>query len=209
MNRLLTSLCLVVALSYVVFQLTEPRVVHPVSDHRQYPANSSSRAKQMTAAHSFSEVPDKPAQMPRENETSGSPEAVYGEQNWVKVLLPARVHNGPSVDAPITSFYPVGTPLRVSDYRRGWFEVIEPSTLKSGWIYQEYLGSISKPAQSEIASQEPPVQTTVASEESVPARRYAKAIPPSRATKVKAANRQPPRARHEDFASLIQRAFGG
>jgi hypothetical protein len=38
------------------------------------------------------------------------------------------------------------------DYRQGWFEIIEPSTSKSGWIYREYLGAISNPNRNQIAS---------------------------------------------------------
>jgi SH3 domain-containing protein len=151
----------------------------------------------MTSTQSFSDVPDTSRQLAEPSETSGSPEAVdvYGEPNWVEVLMPARVHTGPSVDTPIIRFYAVGTPLRVEDYRGGWFEIIEPSTSKSGWIYSKYLGAISNPDQTQIASQEEPVQKVIAAEVSVPAKRYAKATPPSRATKVEPAKTRPVRVR--------------
>ena len=219
MNRLLLAVSLVAA-SYGVLQLAEPRAVdlptsgsdqRPTSVPDKFPANSSSQAKQMTSTQSFSDVPEKPQQLAEQSETSGSPEAldVYGEPNWVEVLMPARVHTAPSVDTPIVRFYAVGTPLRVADYRGGWFEIIEPSTSKSGWIYGKYLGAISNPDQTQIASQEPPVQKIIAAEVSVPARRYAKAIPPSQATKVEPAKTRLVRVHHEEMASLLQQAFSG
>jgi hypothetical protein len=135
----------------------------------------------------------------------------------VIVLLPARVHTGPSVDTPFTHFYSVGTPLRATRYRRDWFEIIEPSTSKTGWIYRKYLGAISDSEQSKIASQEEQAQSAVA-EAPVPVKRYAKAIPVKRyantirsskqSTRVKSVTPKPIRGRTE-LASLLQRAFSG
>ena len=133
------------------------------------------------------------------------------------VLIPARVHTGPSVDTPISHFYPVGTPLRATRYQRDWFEIIEPSTSKTGWIYRKYLGAISDSEQSKIASQEAQGQSPAA-EASVPAKSYAKAIPVKRDAKtissskksigVKPVKPKPIRGRTE-MASLLQRAFSG
>jgi hypothetical protein len=202
MKRLLLAVSLVAA-SYVVLQ-PEPRALDPptsgsdqgpTSVPDKFPANSGSQAKQMTSTQSFSDAPDKPLQLAEQSETSRSPD-VYGEPNWVEVLMPARVHTGPSVDTPIIRFYAVGTPLRVADYRGGWFAIIEPSTSKSGWISSKYLGAISNPDQTQIASQEQPVQKVIAAEVSVPAKRYAKAT-------------RPVRVHHEEMASLLQQAFSG
>ena len=142
------------------------------------------------------------------------------------VLIPARVHTGPSVDTPISHFYPVGTPLRATRYQRDWFEIIEPSTSKTGWIYRKYLGAISDSEQSKIASQEAQGQSPAA-EASVPAKSYAKAIPVKRyakaipvkryantirsskqSTRVNPVTPKPIRGRTE-MASLLQRAFSG
>jgi SH3 domain-containing protein len=225
MNRLLLAVSFVAA-SYAVLQLTELRALDPptsgsdqgpTSVPDKFPANSSSQAKQMTSTQSFSDVPEKPRQLAEQSETASSPEAVdvYGEPNWVEVLMPVRVHTGPSVETPIIRFYPVGTPLLVADYRGGWFKIIEPSTSKSGWIYWKYLAAIGNPDQIQIASQEAPVQKVIAAKvsipvkRSVPAKRYAKAIPPSRLTKVEPAKTEPLRAHHEEMASLLQKAFSG
>ena len=131
------------------------------------------------------------------------------------VLLPARVHTGPSVDTPIINFYPVGTPLRVRSYRPDWFEIIEPSTSKTGWIYHKYLGAISDSEQSKIASREAQAQSLVATQDSVPVKRYAKAeryakpIPVKRYAKANRPSRQPITHGRTELASLLQRAFSG
>jgi hypothetical protein len=151
----------------------------------------------------------------------------------VMVLLPARVHTGPSVDTPISHFYAAGTPLRATRYRNDWFEITEPGTSQSGWIYRKYLGAISNSEQGKIASQEAQNQRPVANV-SVPAKRYAKAIPAKRYTKsllVKRYAKSLPAKRYAsaigfskqstriktvtpnrdrtEMASLLQRAFSG
>jgi len=219
MNRLALVPCLVVA-SYVavasyiaspiVYELGRSsvgfKIPTTVSTYGQTYKGSSSRTKQTSSVHPSNEVPtpeitEKPA-------ASVLPETPYHESTWVKVLLPARVHDGPSVETPIIRFYAVGTPLRVAGYRQDWFEIIEPSTSKSGWIYRKYLGSISNSEQSKIASQEAQAQSPVA-EASVPAKRYANTIRASKkSTGVKPVKPKPIRGRTE-IASLLQRAFGG
>jgi hypothetical protein len=135
---------------------------------------------------------------------------------WVTVLLPARVHTGPSVDTPITHFYAVGTPLHARRYWNDWIEVIEPDSLKSGWIYRKYLGAISNPEQGKIAPQE--VQQQRPAAKSVSVKRYAKATPAKRyanatrfskrSTHVRPVSPTPIRG-HTEMASLLQRAFSG
>jgi hypothetical protein len=219
MNRLALVPCLVVA-SYVavasyiaspiVYELGRSsvgfKIPTTVSTYGQTYKGSSSRTKQTSSVHPSNEVPtpaitEKPA-------ASVLPETPYHESTWVKVLLPTRVHDGPSVETPIIRFYAVGTPLRVAGYRQDWFEIIEPSTSKSGWIYRKYLGSISNSEQSKIASQEAQAQSPVA-EPSVPAKRYANTTRSSKkSTGVKPVKPKPIRGRTE-IASLLQRAFSG
>jgi hypothetical protein len=132
------------------------------------------------------------------------------------VLLPARVHTGPSVDTSISHWYAAGTTLHATRYWNDWIEVIEPGASKSGWIYRKYLGAISNSEQSKIASQEVQAQNPVA--QSTPAERYAKARPAKRyantvrsskqSTRVKPVTAKPIRGRTE-MASLLQRAFSG
>jgi hypothetical protein len=197
-----------------------------VANREEIYKDSSSFTKQAISVHPSNEVPNKPRAIIEKPAAAVLPETPYHESTWVMVLLPARVHTGPSVDTPISHFYSVGTPLRTTRYRRDWFEIIEPSTSKSGWIYRKYLGAISDSEQSKIASQETQAQSAVA-EAPVPAQRYVKAIPVKRyakaipvkryantirsskqPTRVKPVTPKPIRGRTE-IASLLQRAFSG
>jgi hypothetical protein len=200
---------------YIAYELRGPsagfKIPTTVSTHGE------TRTKQTSLVHPSYEVPNKSPAITEKPAAAVLPETHYHESTWVKVLLPARVHSGPSVDTPIIRFYAVGTPLRASRYRDDWFEIIEPSTSKSGWIYRKYLGAISNSEQSKIASHEAQAQSVVA-EASVPAKHYAKAIPVKRyanirrsskqTTRVKPVTPKPIRGRTE-MASLLQRAFSG
>jgi len=238
-NRLALVPCLVVA-SYVavasyiaspiVYDLGRSRVAlkipTSVANREEIDEDSSSRTKQTSSVHPSNEVPNKPLGIIEKPAAAVLPKTPYHESTWVMVLIPARVHTGPSVDTPISHFYPVGTPLRATRYQRDWFEIIEPSTSKTGWIYRKYLGAISDSEQSKIASQEAQGQSPAA-EASVPAKSYAKAIPVKRyakaipvkryantirsskqSTRVNPVTQKPIRSRTE-LASLLQRAFSG
>jgi hypothetical protein len=238
-NRLALIPCLVVA-SYVaiasyiaspiVYELRRPsigfKIPTTVSTHGQTYKGSSSRTKQTSSVHPSYEVPNKPLAIIEKPAAAVLPETPYHESTWVTVLLPARVHTGPSVDTPISHFYAVGTTLRATRDSNDWFEISEPGTSKSGWIYRKYLGAISNSEQSKIASQEAQGQRPVA-EVSVPAKRYAKAIPVKRygkaipakryasvnrfsekSRRVKPVTPNPIRGRTE-MAGLLQRAFSG
>ena len=235
MNRLALVPCLVVA-SYVavasyiaspiVYDLGRSRVAlkipTSVANREEIHEDSSSRTKQTSS----NEVPNKPLATIEKPAAAVLPETPYHESTWVMVLLPARVHTGPSVDTPTSHFYPVGTPLRATRYQHDWFEIIEPSTSKTGWIYRKYLGAISDSEQTKIASQEaqgrsPIDQVSVPVKRyanAVPVKRYAKAIPVKRyantirsskqSTRVKPVTSKPIRGRTV-MASLLQRAFSG
>ena len=230
MNKLALVPCLVVA-SYVavasfiasplLYELGRPRVglkfPTSVANREEIIRDSNWQAKQAISVHPSNEVPNKPVVITERPPTAVLPETPYHQSTWVMVLLPARVHTGPSVDTPIIHFYAVGTPLRATRYQRDWFEIIEPSTSETGWIYRKYLGAISDSEQSKIASQEAQGQSPAA-EASVPAKSYAKAIPVKRyantirsskqSTRVKPVKQKPIRGRTE-MASLLQRAFSG
>jgi hypothetical protein len=202
-----------IAWPVVVYELGGSRVglsiPNSVANRGETRKDYNAPTEQTRSALPSYEVPKRPA-------TPVLPSTNYHESIWVTVLLPARVHTGPSVDTPISHFYAVGTPLHATRYWNDWIEVIEPGTWKSGWIYRKYLGDISNSEQSRIASQEVQGQNTVT--QSVPAKRYAKASPAKRyanlkrfskqSTRVKQATVKPIRGRTE-MASLLQRAFSG
>jgi hypothetical protein len=226
-NRLAIVPCLVIA-SYVAVAsfIVSPILLYElgrshvglsipssVANRGEIHKDASSFTKQAISVHPSNEVPNEPLAIIEKPAAAVLPET---PSTWVIVLLPARVHTGPSVDTPISHFYPVGTTLRATRYRRDWFEIIEPSTSKTGWIYRKYLGAISNSEQSKIASQEAQAQSAVA-EAPVPVKRYAKAIPVKRyantirsskqSTRVKSVTPKP--IRRTELASLLQRAFSG
>ena len=189
MNRLVLVPCIVVA-SYVAFaSYVASYVLHEFTRSR-VELNSPTVIANLEEIHKDSNSPTKQTKSVLSYEVTNNPVAIAErpahsvlptpsrESTWVMVLLPARVHTGPSVDTPTIHFYAVGTPLRAVRYRNDWFEITEPSTSKSGWIYRKYLGAISNSEQGKIASQEAQGQRPVV-KESIPAKRYAKAIQPS------------------------------
>jgi hypothetical protein len=238
-NRLALIPCLVVASYVAIASYIASPILHDLGRSRvgfKIPSSVANReeihkdarsfTKLTSSLHPSNEVPNKPLGIIEKPAAAVLPETPYHESTWVMVLIPARVHTGPSVDTPISHFYPVGTPLRATRYQRDWFEIIEPSTSKTGWIYRKYLGAISDSEQSKIASQEAQGQSPAA-EASVPAKSYAKAIPVKRyakaipvkryantirsskqSTRVNPVTQKPIRSRTE-LASLLQRAFSG
>ena len=150
-----------------------------------------------------------------------SPERPHQDALWVTVLLPARVHTGPSVDTPISQFYPVGTPLRATRYQNDWFEIGEPGSSPSGWIYRKYLGAISNAERGKVASQEAHEGKPAARPGSV--KRYAKALTANHYAKAAPVRRYANAGRSSkrsvqvkqfaggrtEMASLLQRAFSG
>ena len=239
MNRLALIPCLIVASYVAIASYIASPILHDLGRSRvgfKIPSSVANReeihkdarsfTKLTSSLHPSNEVPNKPLGIIEKPAAAVLPETPYHESTWVMVLIPARVHTGPSVDTPISHFYPVGTPLRATRYQRDWFEIIEPSTSKTGWIYRKYLGAISDSEQSKIASQEAQGQSPAA-EASVPAKSYAKAIPVKRyakaipvkryantirsskqSTRVNPVTQKPIRSRTE-LASLLQRAFSG
>jgi hypothetical protein len=88
------------------------------------------------------------------------PEAVYGDELpsaydgdldtpvWAVVTRGARLHAGPDVSSSTLWFYPVGTQLHLIGYRQGWFKVVDPETLRQGYIYAaHYLDALRGPAE--------------------------------------------------------------
>ena len=247
MNRLVLVPCIVVACyvavasytaayiaSYIEHGLDRSRVGFkiPAFASKRGDLQKESRPQQPSSAHPFYQVPNKPAAI-NEKTAAVSPERPHQESMLVMELLPARVHTGPSVDTPISHFYAAGTPLQATRYRNDWFEITEPGTSQSGWIYRKYLGAINNSEQSKIASEEAEGRKSVANV-SVPAKRYAKAIPANRYAKAIPVKRYAkslpakhyasaigsskqstriktvtPNRDRTEMASLLQRAFSG
>src|SRR5215510_4012048 len=198
MSRLVLVPCIVVACyvaaasyfaSHIVYELDRPRVGFkiPAFVSNRAEIHKESSSQQPSSVHPSYEVPNKPVAI-TEKPAAVSPETPHQDSIWVTVLLPATVHTGPSVDTPISKFYAAGTPLQVTHDRNDWFEISEPGTSKSGWIYRKYLGAISNSEQGRMASQEAQGQKRIA-EGSSPAKRYTKAAPAKRYAKAVPAKR--------------------
>jgi hypothetical protein len=114
-NRLAIVPCLVIAsyvavasyiasstVSYIVYELRRPsvgfKIPTTVSTHGQAYKGSSSRTKQTSLVHPSNEVPNKPLAIIEKPAAAVLLETPYQQSAWVMVLLPARVHTGPSVD---------------------------------------------------------------------------------------------------------------
>ena len=126
------------------------------------------------------------------------------EAIWFVVSRAARLHTCPSVSSPIAQFYPVGTELKLISHEQGWFQVSDPATSRQGWIYGKYyLDAIRGPGQTRVAVQELPSAARLALAAPKPVSRVKKPRPQQKITKTR-----PPRT-HNEFASLIERAFRG
>jgi Bacterial SH3 domain len=125
------------------------------------------------------------------------------EITLVAVIRAATVHSGPSVSAPIVRYYPVGTELHLVDLQRGWFQVLDPATEQSGWVYERYyLQEIRRPGQTITAAQQSPSPS-----KSNPVRQAQRLGPPQ--TKKIKPRIQNVRRQTDSVANLVERAFRG
>jgi len=228
MNRLVLVPCVAVVAFYVALAsyIAWPTIVYQrgtsgaaldtltsIANRGEIRTDRSSSTEQSSAIIPAYEAPTEPAVPAAKPSTPALPES--HELMWVAVLLPAKVHTGPSVDSPISHFYAVGTPLQARRYWNDWIEVVEPGTSKWGWIYRKYLGATSDYEQGKIASQETQEQRPAAQRVSVkryakafPVKRYANSVRSKQSSRVKQVAVRPIRGRNE-MASLLQRAFSG
>jgi hypothetical protein len=141
------------------------------------------------------------------------------EPIWFVVSRAARLHDGPSVSSPIVHLYPVGAELRSIDYPQGWFRVLDPTTSRTGWIYERYyLHVIPRPGQTtRIAQDSPPTRVAVLASDLKPVGRIKNPRPqqkfakqpkqkfatPKRDQRVRLASARA----DESVASIMERAF--
>jgi hypothetical protein len=169
-----------------------------------------------------------------DKESSVTPEATSVGSPWVKVLLTARLHQGPSVETPIIGIQTSGARLYVIDNQHRWFQVINSDTGASGWIFWKYLGGIHDSEKMQIASTVPSSNETSLGKSSFPTTDDAAVEPRSsrssanakrfarvKATKARGPTRQrsartgqskqayPRHRSHSELASLLDRAFSG
>src|SRR5262245_35463672 len=116
MNRLMLVPCIVVACyvaaasytaAYIAHQLDRPRVGFKIPTFASNRADiqKESSSQHTISVHPFYQVPNEPLAINEKTAAAVSPERPSNDSVWVTVLLPARVHTGPSVDSPISRFY--------------------------------------------------------------------------------------------------------
>ena len=135
------------------------------------------------------------------------------EAIWFVVSRAARLHAGPSVSSPVLrTFTPVGYRIETIGHQQGWFLVSDPATSRQGWIYEKYyLEAIRGPGQTQLAVQDLPSPTRVAlaAPKPKPVSRVKKPRPQQKIAKSRPQpSKRIPRI-HNEFASLIERAFRG
>ena len=135
------------------------------------------------------------------------------EAIWFVVSRAARLHAGPSVSSRITHFYPVGTELKLIAYRARLVSSFRSRRhRRQGWIYEKYyLEAIRGPGQTQLAVQDLPSPTRVAlaAPKPKPVSRVKKPRPQQKIAKSRPQpSKRIPRS-HNEFASLIERAFRG
>jgi Bacterial SH3 domain len=183
---------------------------------KYFDGQPASKDKLAASAIDDDQIGKRPASLPI---TAGSFEPSVplegNEAIWFVVSRAARLHAGPSVSSPVVQFYPVGTELKLIGYAQGWFQVLDPATLRQGWIYENYyLQAISGPGQTRVAVQDlPSPRVAYAASKPKPVSRVKKPRSQQKITKPRPQQGQRTRiasARtHNEFASYVERAFRG
>jgi|SRR5262245_6475421 len=131
------------------------------------------------------------------------------EAIWFVVSRAARLHDGPSVSSPIVHFYPVGTELKLIGHEQGWFRVLDPTTSRTGWIYERYyLDAIPGPGQILLAVNQSatPVKVALAPNPK-PLTRVQKPRTKQKISKPNRQQRIQVASAGESVASIMERAF--
>ena len=115
MNRLALIPCLVVASYVAIASYIASPILHDLGRSRvgfKIPSSVANReeihkdarsfTKLTSSLHPSNEVPNKPLGIIEKPAAAVLPETPYHESTWVMVLIPARVHTGPSVDTQIS-----------------------------------------------------------------------------------------------------------
>jgi hypothetical protein len=150
MNRLLLSVCLVGAASTgghtllhinqhlpTSVQTAEPQLALAVADTAHLNDTPVHAGPQM-----FASAEERQWVLPKIGDQSPVPSSSEGaneEPVLVVVTLGTMLHASPNVSAAIIRFYPVGTKLHVISHEQDWFQLRDPATAQTGWIYKLYL----------------------------------------------------------------------
>ena len=76
-----------------------------------------------------------------------------GTAEWVKIVLPARVHHQASASSLTVRHYAPGVELQVVRREGVWLKVSHPASRERGWVLDKYLSSIAGPSSTRVASE--------------------------------------------------------
>lgn len=100
--------------------------------------------------HRHAPLPETPVEAASNDEAPLTTEDAFSdgaEANWVKVILPARLHSAADISSPVVNYYPPGTVLRAASVRDGWVAIVNPATQTKGWVLEQYLSFTGSPKQ--------------------------------------------------------------
>ena len=143
---------------------------------------------------------------------SGAPDGSDANATWVVVIRGTPVHNGPSVSAPIVSYFAVGKELNLVGSEQGWYQVFDPETSQQGWVYAQYYVEPSDgPGRKRVAAQETAVPVKATPVATAPSKAVRRILQQQRflAPPQAEAENTAPRARPsgESVMSLLARAL--
>ena len=196
-----------------IHQQNEVLVAKPYrqSPRQYFDDQPASKDKLAASAIDDDQIGQGPASLPITRESSEPSVPTEGKEAiWFVVSRAARLHTGPSVSSPVVQFYPVGTELKQIGYAQGWFLVLDPATLRQGWIYEKYyLEAIRGPGATRVAVQD---LLALAAPKPKPSSRAKKPRLQQKITKLRPQQRTrvaSARIQNESVSSLMERAFRG
>ena len=108
-------------------QVSEPSAQEPSAQALE--ADMDDETGSIDAAQASAEAVPLPTRRP-EPPKSDDPDA-----NWIRPTAYVNLRNAPSATSGVVSVVAKGAKLRVMSRKRGWVQVNDPATSKSGWIY--------------------------------------------------------------------------
>ena len=69
------------------------------------------------------------------------PKSDVADANWITPTAYVNLRDAPSPSAAVLGVVAKGTKLRVASRKRGWVEIEDPATSKTGWIYASSAGA--------------------------------------------------------------------
>jgi len=86
-------------------------------------------------------VPDGAEVVPLPTRRPEPPKSDAADANWITPTAYVNLRDAPSPSAAVLGVVAKGIKLRVASRKRGWVEIEDPATSKTGWIYASSAGA--------------------------------------------------------------------